>query len=239
MTQAPGSRRAARAATSGWLRLTLACAALAPSVSLAEARTYRIEPEATELVAITQPAGLLASFSQPHLLVARAIDGTVVHDAAEAGRCRIEVRAPSEALEVDDPVRRRRHGLTQSMSQEVRREVLAAVRSPAQLDVAAFPELSFVSLSVSGPDAEHLTVKGVLSLHGVSAEVEVPVAVAAQDGLLRASGSLRITHAQFGMKPFSFGFGTVRNAEAIELRLVLVAREEREATTTRLAERGP
>jgi polyisoprenoid-binding protein YceI len=205
--------------------LLLALTLATPAAALAAPRTYKIDSEATELVAITSPAGLMASFSSRHLLVARAIEGTVIYDSRDASRCRIAVKAPSEALEVDDPVRRKRYGLEKRISDAERAEVLAAVRSAAQLDVAAYPELSFVSRAVSGMDAQHLAVRGILTLHGVSSEVVVPVDLSTEGDLLTASGVLHITHAQFGMKPFSMALGTVRNVEAIELRLLLVAKE--------------
>jgi polyisoprenoid-binding protein YceI len=209
---------------SGLTRLGPALVALTPVLALASPRTFQIDPEATGLVAITSPAGLLAGLSHPHLVVARRVEGTVVHDADDVGQSRIEVRAPADALEVDDPAWRARHGLAKPVSDEDRRQILANLRAPGQLDVAAFPDLSFVSQAVTAAGGR-LEVRGRLTLHGVTAEVTVPVEVEVHDGVLQGRGALRISHAQFGLKPASVGLGTIRNAEAIELRLVIVARE--------------
>ncbi len=64
------------------------------------------------------------------------------------------------------------------------------------------------------------------AIHGVAAEVTLPVQVKLEGDRLVGTGSLQVTHAMFGMKPVFLALGTIRNAEEILLRLTLVARRE-------------
>jgi polyisoprenoid-binding protein YceI len=207
------------------LPLALALAA-APGAAGAAPRSYALDPSASSLAALTKPAGLLAGLSHPHVVVARAARGAVVHDAEAPERDRVEVEVDARALEVDEPAERSRHGLTAALSPADRTEILARMRSAEQLDVERYPTIAFTSTAVRPGAPGHLEVTGKLTLHGRTVEVSLPVAVQVEGATLRASGTLRIGHAPFGMKPISIGLGAIRNAEEILLRIDLVAREQ-------------
>lgn len=208
------------------LHLPLAIAlAAAPGAVRAAPRTFALDPAASSLVALTKPAGLLSGMSHPHVVVARAPRGTVVHDAEAPEADRVEVEVDAGALEVDAPADRARHGLAAGLSEGDRKEILAKMRSAEQLDVARYPTITFASTAVRAGAQGHLELTGTLTLHGRTVEVSLPVAVKVEGSTLRASGSLRIGHAPFGLKPISLALGAIRNAEEILLRIDLVARE--------------
>ena len=204
------------------MRLALLVAFL-PTMTAAAPVTYRIEPADTELLALTTPAGLLSGLSHPHVVAARGATGEVVHDAAAPAGDRVTVEAPTDLLENDEPALRARLGM-KPLDEGDRRKVGEALRAADQLDVARHPRVRFSSTAVRALEDGRLEVVGTLELRGVAAEVRLPVRVEVQDGVLRGEGTLRITHRQFGFKPVSAAAGTIRNAEEIELRLVLVAR---------------
>jgi polyisoprenoid-binding protein YceI len=197
------------------LLLALLAAAQDPAAPV----TYALDPAETELLALTRPAGALSGLSHPHVVRARAPEGEVVYapGAPQASSVRVGFR-------VDDPALRRREGLPGALGEDDRRKIAEQMRSGEQLDARRHPAISFASTSVRGLEAGLLEVVGLLTIRGVAAEVVLPVAVALEGGVLRGEGKLRITHAQFGMKPISIALGTIRNAEEIELRLRLVGR---------------
>jgi polyisoprenoid-binding protein YceI len=187
---------------------------------------YLVDAEATELVAITRPAGLLRGVSHPHAVIARRASGEILYDADAPERSAVEVRAPAGALENDDPDLRRKQGLEGTLDAGDRRKVAEALRSPGQLDVGRHPVIAFASRSVRRLDGDRLEVRGLLTIRGVGAEIALPVRVAVEDGVLRCQGTVEITHAMFGMRPYAAALGTIRNAEEIVLRVALVARAE-------------
>ncbi len=201
-------------------------AALVPGLALAAPVAYRLDPAETELVAITHPVGLFSGAAHPHAVLARGAEGRIVHDPSDPAASRVEVEVRTDALEVDDPALRRRYGLAGTLSDADRRKVAASMRARDQLDVAGFPNISFSSTAVRPLGEGRLEVSGPLTIRGRSAEIRVPVRVSVEGGVLRGEGTVHVTHAMFGIRPFSTAFGTVRNADGIDLHLTLVGRAE-------------
>ncbi|HEY8209096.1 MAG TPA: YceI family protein [Myxococcaceae bacterium] len=197
--------------------------ALAAMAAQAEPLTYRIDPDRSELVAITKPAGLGAGLSHHHVLEAKGLEGQIVHDAAAPERSSIEISAPTAKLVNDDPAALTRHGHKAALSDDDRKKVAASIQASDQLDGAKFPKLNFKSTSVRALPGGKLEVVGQLSIRGVSKEVKLPVTVSAADGTLKGEGKLQITHAQFGFKPVSLLFGAIANADEVEIEVKLVA----------------
>jgi polyisoprenoid-binding protein YceI len=197
-----------------------------PTVALGEPRTYRIDATESDLVALTRPAGLLGGLAHPHVVVARHLSGKVVHDADAPERATVEATAPVAELAIDEDASRARYHLEKKVSPEDRRSMTETMRSPRQLDAERFPAITFAGRVVSRLEPGELQVRGTLTIHGVAAEVSVPVQVKVEGDRLVGTGSLQVNHAMFGMKPISLALGTIRNAEEIMLRLTLVARLE-------------
>lgn len=197
---------------------------LAAALLLAQAIHYPIDAAQTELIALTTPTGLFAGASHPHVIVARRVQGEVVYDPAAPEASSVALRFPADSLENDDPAQRKRFGFATELSPADRQAVAANLRAEDQLDVKRYPTASFASRRVRRLDAERLEVSGTLTLRGVPVELTLPVRVTVKDGVLRGEGRVGVTHAMFGFKPFTAALGTVRNAEEIELELVLVGR---------------
>ena len=198
-------------------------AVMVASAARAEPVTYRIDPERSEVVAITKPAGLGAGLSHHHVLEAKGLEGQIVHDPAAPERSSIEISAPVARLVNDDPAAVSRHGHKPSLSEEDRKKVAHTIQSAEQLDGAKFPRLTFRSTAVRALGGGKLEVAGQLSIRGVSREVKLPVTVTPGEGTLRGEGKLAITHTQFGFKPVSMLLGAIANADEVEIRVKLVA----------------
>jgi len=200
--------------------------ALIPALLLAQATHYAIDPAQTELIALTAPAGLFAGASHPHVIVARKVQGEVVYDPAAAEASSVTLQFPADALENDEPAQRKRFGFATNPSEGDRKTIAANLRSEGQLDVKKYPTVTFASKKVRRVDAERLEVTGTMTLRGVPVELLLPVKVSVKDGVLRGEGSIGITHAMFGFKPFTAALGTIRNAEEISLKLTIVGRAQ-------------
>ncbi|HVE86194.1 MAG TPA: YceI family protein [Myxococcales bacterium] len=206
-----------------YLLIVVGASLVAPA-ALAEPVTYRIDPEKSEVVAITKPAGIGAGLSHHHLLEAKGLEGQVVHDAAAPERSSVEISAPTTRLVNDDPAALQRHGLKAALSEDDRKKVAGSIQGADQLDGPKFPRLSFKSTSARPLGNGKLELVGQLSIRGVGREVKLPVTVAvAADGTLRGEGKLQITHTQFGFKPASLLLGAIANADEVEIEVKLVA----------------
>lgn len=204
-------------------RFHVLAAVLVSSMARAEPVTYRIDPERSEVVAITRPAGLGAGLSHHHVLEAKGLEGQIVHDPAAPEKSSIEISAPTAKLVNDDPAAVARHGHKPALSEEDRKKVAHSIQEPDQLNGAAFPKLSFKSTAVRVVGNGKLELVGQLSVRGVSREVKLPISVTSADGALRGEGKLEITHTQFGFKPVSMLLGAIANANEVEIRVKLVA----------------
>lgn len=196
---------------------------LASAAAQAEPVTYRIDPDKSEVVAITKPAGVGAGLSHHHVIEAKGLEGQIVHDPAAPEKSSVEISAPTARLVNDDPAAAKRHGLEPKLSEDDRKKVGGTIQSPEQLDGAKFSKLTFKSTAVRALPGGKLEVTGQLSIRGVSKEVKLPVTLSTSDGTLRGEGKLGITHTQFGFKPVSLLFGAIANSDEVEIRVKLVA----------------
>ncbi len=105
------------------------------------------------------PAHSRAHFKVRHLMVSNVrgefskISGTVTYDAADLGNSKLVAAIDASTVNTSEPQRD------------------AHLQSADFLDVANFPTINFVSKSFTRTGADTLTVKGDLSIHGVTREV--------------------------------------------------------------------
>lgn len=95
------------------------------------------------------------------------------------------------------------------------------------LDAATFPQVSFVSTQIKKLEGERFAVRGRLTLHGRTQELEVTTQVA--DG--RQTAELTLHQPDFGIRPYSALLGTlrIRPGVTVILRLPFAAAGSRAA----------
>jgi polyisoprenoid-binding protein YceI len=71
-----------------------------------------------------------------------------------------------------------------------------------------------------------LSIRGDLSLRGVSREVELPVRVEIHADALRAVGSLRLRQSDYRIRPTSAAGGTIKVDDDVRLEFDVTARVE-------------
>jgi polyisoprenoid-binding protein YceI len=190
-----------------WLPLAIALSLAAPRLAAGQAAPadsliYRLIP-ASRLDVKTGKAGLFGFAGHSHLIRAHAVTGRVALYPGAVTTSHLELTVPTDSLEV----------LTPPDTAEIRK-VTEAMRTEV-LQVDQFPQIAFASREVTPmQNGYHLLV--ALTLHGVTRDVPIDVAVKTTGDTLRASGTFSLKQTEFGIKPFRGGpGGTVKVADRV------------------------
>jgi polyisoprenoid-binding protein YceI len=177
---------------------------------------YHLSP-LSRLEVRTGKAGLLGFAGHEHTIRARGFSGHVVYFPDEPTASRVEIRIPTDSLEVTAP----------PDTAEIRK-VTEAMRSEV-LHVDSFPEILFASRSLAARDGG-FRMSATLTMHGQAQTVPLDVRVGVGRDTLRASATFTVKQTDFGITPFRGGpAGTVRVADRVtfEIAAVAIRREER------------
>jgi polyisoprenoid-binding protein YceI len=205
----------------------LALLLAAASTGAARATDYTLDPLRSTLLLRVWKEGTASAFAHDHVVRASRFTGTVRYDASKPQASSVDVEATTKDLVCDEPTYRRRFDLP-LINEQSRREIQHTMESSKQLDVAAFPAITFRSTKVSGT-AGALEVTGALTIHGQTREITFPATVGLVQGLLRGRATLRFRQSDFGITPYSFGTA-VRNKDEVEMHLELIASPAAAAT---------
>jgi polyisoprenoid-binding protein YceI len=211
----------------GSLRPSVAGALLAAGclmpLAAAQAAEMRLDPGRSTLLVKLYKDGPASAFAHDHVVQARRFTGTISWDPARPEATRVQVEVEAASLDADEPGLRRRLSMS-DMSEGTRADVQRTMVGARQLDVASHPKIAFRSTAVEPQGEGRLLVRGELTLHGVTRPVSLPVTVdELSSGAVRGRGTLRLKQSDFGISPYRFAFGAVRNRDGVDLILDLVA----------------
>lgn len=167
---------------------------------------------AQSLITVTvRRGGLLSQFGHDHVVASRGITGFA---AVQDGRADFQFRL--DQMSVDEPALRRAAGLDTDPDAEAiagtRRNMLGKV-----LEADRYP-LVLLHAQRSG-ELTRLTI----TLHGVTRDYSLPVAVDSSAAALVASGSLALKQSDFGITPMSVMGGAIKVEDTLALRFRIVA----------------
>jgi polyisoprenoid-binding protein YceI len=146
--------------------------------------------------------GALGAFGHDHEIAAPIASGTVDLEAK-----RVELRVQTSALEVRDP----------KASGKDRGEIQKTMLGPEVLDAERSPEIVFRSTAVEPAGGAGWTVRGDLTLHGVTRPVTATVQE--KDGVY--TGSARVRQTDFDIRPVRIAGGAVRVKDEVRLDFVI------------------
>lgn len=169
--------------------------AFLPNVS---AQTRAIDPTHSSITVRVFKAGVISAFGHNHEIAAPIAQGSV--DAKEP---RVSLRVDAAKLQVLDP----------EVSANTRAQIQKTMQGPAVLDSARFPEISFISTSISAAGGERWTVAGNLTLHGQTKPVRVEVSL--KDEHYRGGASIKQT--DFGITPVTVAAGAVKVKDLVRI----------------------
>lgn len=152
-----------------------------------------------------------------HAIKATSFDGTVVWNPDDPSACDIQISFPVTALAVDPPGMRERAGLSAegAVGDGQKKTIVGNMLGKSQLEASSFPKISYRS-SACAASGSKVDVTGTLTIHGVGKQVTVPMSIEADGSSFSAKGSFRLSHEDFGMKPFTYGPATPKNESKLD-----------------------
>lgn len=184
---------------------------------------YTVNPAASELRVLVYRAGALASFGHNHVLLNRQVRGTIYWHTKPA-QTRFSLQVPVAAFTVDEPAARAEEG--DDFASQPDAEAITGTRTnllgPAVLDAAHYPLIEIRSMVIQGP-AWQADVTAAITLHGITRQITVPVAVFKQATGLTVIGSFALLQSDFGITPFSILGGAIQVQDEIKIRFRLQA----------------
>jgi polyisoprenoid-binding protein YceI len=184
------------------------------------AAVYRIDPKHSLLLIHVGRAGAMKNIGHDHVIASEDLDGFVLI-ADDAAASRADLQLPLPRLIVDKAEYRTRFGLEpdvpvsaiEGTTRNMQDKVLESDRYPV-VDVSA----RFSSVHDDPP-----TIGVSITLHGATFEYIVPVQLDIVPGRITAKGTMSVSHADFGLQPFSAAAGLLRIADVIDLDFELLA----------------
>ena len=161
---------------------------------------------------------LFSHYSHDHVVHAAAYQNEIRFDPAAPDRCSALLRIPVASLLVDEPSLRTRLGIAGVLEESDRNSVREHMLAADQLDASKYPRIEILVQScVGSATAGQYHADVTVTIHGKAQKRAHAALVRFQGGRLSTTGSLRFSHADFGMQPYSAWLGAVSNLDAIDL----------------------
>ncbi len=198
-------------------------ASVARPIDTTGAIVYSVDPAESEVDILVFRGGTLARLGHNHVMAAKHLAGRAwIHPQFEKSGFDISLQVAD--LIVDDPDARRAAGsdfppeIPQSDKDATRTNMLKS----EVLDAERFPEVRVQATSVRGNEQRAEVTVGI-AIKDVRREVTVPVALSVDSSRLVAQGEFDILQSDFGIKPFSVGFGALQVQDRLHVRFRIVA----------------
>lgn len=192
--------------------------------SPAQAAPFVVDSAKSQVVVQVFKEGVASGLAHDHVVQATQLSGTVEYDAANLATAAISMEAKTASLKVDDPALRKQYKLTSELSDSDREQVTTNMKSEDQLNVAKYPAITFKSTAITaGSSAGTVTVKGNLTLRGVTKSVSFPATVKMDGANFVGEGRLKIKQTDYGYEPYSALLGAIKNQNEVILNIKVVA----------------
>ena len=197
-------------AKAGFLALCVLVVMAPERVAGQDSVVYHVVP-ASRFDVKTGKSGLFGFAGHSHVIRAHAVTGQVMLHHGDVARSHVELTVPTDSLEV----------MTPPDTAEIRK-VTESMRNDV-MQVDQFPKIEFASKEVTQmPGGYHLLV--ALTMHGVTKDLPMDVAVEITGDTLRAKGTFAVRQTDYGIKPFRGGpGGTVKVADKVNFDFEAVA----------------
>jgi polyisoprenoid-binding protein YceI len=167
---------------------------------------YRFVPDQSRITVQAFAEGLFSAFGHDPILEINEYAGEVefVPGSFESASVKLTIKADAIVLSSD----------TKGVKEKDRREIEQTMREQV-LDIAKYPEITFVSSNVSvtrlAEGRYRARVIGDLTFHGATQKnLWITSEVTFSGQSLRAKGDFSLKQTDFGIKPFSAAGGTIK-----------------------------
>src|SRR6266508_929802 len=220
----------------------LSVAALAATIVGLDAATTSFDASAAEpkgpswsvssnsllFVQVFKDSGTIASgMAHDHVVRAARFQGSLDFDAADPANCRLSLMVPVRELVVDEAWLRDQVGFKKPVDEGDRKKIRDSMLDANQLDAEHYPTIAVEGqhCAPAKGTADQFTIDLSVTIHGRTKRLSATVHASSQGGEMRARGTFKARHSDFGIKPYSAFLGAVANAEPIEFVANIVARK--------------
>ena len=197
------------------IALSILALAVAGAAAPAAEVKYDVDAARSSVTIHVGRSGVFGFAGHTHTVTAPALQGHVIAGEGDLSRSSVRLSFETARLAV----------LERGEPAGDAPKVQEAMLGPKVLDAGRFPAITFESTAVAGtgssPGAYRLTVRGSLTLHGVTRPVALPLEVTVGPDGLTATGRMTIRQTDYGIDPVSVaGVVKVKNELAIEYTIV-------------------
>jgi hypothetical protein len=191
--------------------------------SLPAAGNYSIDSNKSELRILVYKAGPLASLGHNHVMVNRAMSGSV-QVAGSLTASSFALSIPVAQFSVDDATARQEEGseFPGDIPEDAKSGTLHNMQSDALLNAAMFPSIMVQCLGLSDSQGM-LTASLKISVAGRDSTVAAPFSLQGDAHDLTATVSFELRQTALGLTPYSLLGGALRVQDAMRIKLKVVA----------------
>lgn len=176
---------------------------LAMACHLTAAQAVDVDARHSSITVKVEKSGLFSAFAHNHTIQAPIASGKLDTEKRTA----VLMFNAKEMKVLDEGVKG-----------PERADIDQTMKSDKVLDVQHFPEIRFVSTSITPQDGGRYLAHGDLTLHGTTRPVEFPITFSKD----RYTGSVKLKQTDFGITPVSIAGGAVKVKDAIEIVFEIV-----------------
>ena len=162
------------------------------------------------------PTTIAQALAHDHVVQAAGWTGTATWDPEDPSACAMEISVPVDKLIVDEESIRKRLGYDTFPSEGERSDIRDAMLADDVLDLGSYKTITWKLTECAFGD-NRTTVTGDMTIHGTTKSISLPMSVKADNVNFSAKGNTKIKSSQFGMEPFSAGFGALKNQDTMTL----------------------
>lgn len=184
--------------------------------------SYRIDSSKSELRVLVYRAGALARLGHNHVLVNRAVSGSV-QVAATLSASSFSISVPAKSFSVDDSQARSEEGseFPDGVPEDAKAGTFSNLQSAMVLNAMQFPAITVKSMAItSTPGA--LSAALTINIAGHESIVHAPFTLESDSHGLTAAGSLELKQTAIGLTPYSLMLGALQVQDAMRLKFKLV-----------------
>jgi len=185
--------------------------------ALAEPVTYKLDPQKSWVYVVVYNEHALGPIGHDHGVRAMDFTGTVVWDALDPTKCKVDITIPVQNLYADPPGMREREKLPmdEAVDDSAKTKIRANFLSRNQLDAENYPTITYSASSCTG-SIGNVTVSGNLTIHGTTKPITTNMIVTPTPALFTARRLFKARATEFGFKPYSNLGGLLLNKDEMK-----------------------
>ncbi len=184
--------------------------------------TYRIDSSKSELRVLVYRAGALARLGHNHVLVNRAVGGTV-QVGATLSASSFSISVPAKSFIVDDSQARSEEGgdFPDGVPEDAKAGTFSNLQSAMVLNAVQFPAITVKSMAITGTPGA-LSAALTINIAGHESIVHAPFTLESDSQCLTAAGSFELKQTAIGVTPYSLMLGALQVQDAMRLKFKFV-----------------